>query len=118
MTPSPHPLATQHLPAFIPSPGGTDYALVGTAIFLIAFVLAMGILYLHLHALPDQIAHKSRKIQFEIVCVLGLLAMFTHNHAFWIAGLLLAFIDLPDFTTPLLRIAEALERIAARWRRT
>ena len=42
-------------------------------------------------------AHKSQKLQFEIVAVLGLLALFTHIHLFWIAGLLLALVDLPDF---------------------
>mgnify|MGYP003694029355 CR=1 FL=1 len=51
-------------------------------------------------------AHKSQKLQFEIVAVLGLLALFTHIHMFWIAGLLLAMIDLPDFSTPLRSIAE------------
>ena len=42
-------------------------------------------------------AHKSQKLQFEIVAVLGLISLFTHMHIFWIAGLLLALIDLPDF---------------------
>jgi hypothetical protein len=32
-----------------------------------------------LHSLPEQMAHKSQKLQFEIVAVLGLLALFTHN---------------------------------------
>ncbi|RDI57170.1 hypothetical protein [Microvirga subterranea] len=108
MTPSPNPL-----PIFIPSPGGTDYLLVGMAIFLVAFMLAIGLLYLTLHHLPDHIAHKSQKVQYEIVGVLGLLAMFTHVHAFWIAGLLLALTDLPDFGSPLRRMAGALDRIAA-----
>jgi hypothetical protein len=31
---------------------------------------------------------------------------------FWIAGLLLAMIDLPDFSTPLRSIASSVERIA------
>ena len=117
MTPSMHPLAPHSLPTFISSPAGTDYLMVGMAIFLVAFVLAIGILYLRLHALPDQIAHKSTKMQYEIVCVLGLLAMFTHIHAFWIAGLLLALIDLPDFSTPLARISGALDKLAADRRR-
>ncbi len=116
MTPSVHTLASQPLPAFMPSPGSPDYLLVGAAIFLIAFVLGIGHLYLRLHALPDQIAHKNKKMQYEIVCVLGLLAMFTHVHAFWIAGLLLAMIDIPDFSGPLGRMADALERIAANLR--
>ena len=49
-----------------------------------------------------------------IVCVLALLAMFTHMHIFWIAGLLLALIDFPDFSTPLRRIAGSTEKIATK----
>jgi len=117
LTPLTHPLAPHSLPVFIPSPGGPDYLMIGMAIFLVAFVLAIGLLYLRLHMLPDHIAHKSQKVQYEIVGVLGLLAMFTHIHAFWIAGLLLALIDLPDFGTPLRRMAGALDRIAGDRRR-
>jgi hypothetical protein len=112
LTSSMHLLAPQSLPIFFSSPGGPDYLMVGMVIFLIAFVFAIGIIYLGLHALPDHIAHKGQKIQFEIVCVFGLLAMFTHIHAFWVAGLLLAMVDLPDFSTPLRRISGALDRIA------
>src|SRR5436190_19544179 len=81
-------------------------------IFLIVAVLAVGNFYLQLHTLPERMAHKSQKLQFEIVAVLGLLALFTHVHLFWIAGLLLALVDLPDFGTPLRSIANSVERIA------
>jgi len=57
-------------------------------------------------------AHKSQKLQFEIVAVLGLLALFTHMHIFWVAGLLLALIDLPDVGGWMGRIAGSVERIA------
>ena len=57
-------------------------------------------------------AHKSQKLQFEIVAVLCLLALFTHVHIFWIAGLLVALIDLPDFSAPLSSIANSVEKIA------
>jgi hypothetical protein len=57
-------------------------------------------------------AHKTHKLQFEIVAVLGLISLFTHQHIFWVAGLLLALIDLPDFGTPIRTIAESVERIA------
>jgi len=70
----------------------------------------VGVLYFRLHALPERFAHK--KVQFEIVCVLALLAMFTHMHIFWIAGLLLALIDFPDFSGLLRRIAGSTEKIA------
>jgi hypothetical protein len=107
-----HPSAPHDLPGFITAPGDTDILMVVVGIVLLAAVLMVGNLYLRLHALPEQMAHKSQKLQFEIVAVLGLLALFTHIHLFWVAGLLLAMIDLPDFGTPLRRIAGSVEKIA------
>src|SRR4030095_14214224 len=104
MTASIHPEAPHHLPAFITAPGETDVLMVVMAIFLVLAVMMVGILFLRLHTLPERIAHKSHKLQFEIVAVLGLLALFTHMHIFWVAGLLLAMIDLPDIGRPLNRI--------------
>src|SRR6478609_4637201 len=86
--------------------------MVVVGIFLIGAVLMVGIFYLHLHTMPERMAHKSQKLQFEIVAVLGLLALFTHNHLYWVIGLFLAMIDLPDFTTPLRRIAGGVEKMA------
>ena len=114
MSNSIHPAAPHHLPAFITAPGQSDILMVGMAVFLVLAVLMVGNLFLKLHTLPERLAHRGHKLQFEIVAVLGLLALFTHIHAFWVAGLLLALIDLPDFGTPLGRIAGSLERIADR----
>jgi chromate transport protein ChrA len=100
------------LPAFITAPGETDTLLVFMGLFLLAIVLAVGILFLRIHTLPERMAHKSQKLQFEIVAVLGLLALFTHIHLFWVAGLILALIDLPDWSTPLRRIAGSAEKLA------
>jgi hypothetical protein len=108
-----HSAAPHHLPAFITAPGETDVLLVVTAVMLIVIVLIFGNLFLKLHTLPERLAHKGHKLQFEIVAVLGLLALFTHMHIFWVAGLLLAVIDIPDFLGPLRRMAGSLERIAA-----
>ncbi|QRM35199.1 hypothetical protein [Microvirga sp. VF16] len=113
MTASLHPAAPPHLPPFIAAPGETDAFMVGMAVFLVLAVLAVGLLFLRLHTLPERMAHKSHKLQFEIVAVLGLLALFTHIQIFWVAGLLLALIDIPDFGNPLRRIAGSLERIAS-----
>jgi hypothetical protein len=107
-----HPAAPHHLPFFVPGPDGSDALMVVMAIFLIAVVLWVGTLYWKLHSLPERMAHKSQKLQFELVAVLGLISLFTHMHIFWIAGLLLAMIDLPDFSTPLRTIAGSVERIA------
>lgn len=112
MAASLNPAAPHDLPAFIAAPGETDVLMVAVAVLLTLAVLAVGLLFLRLHTLPERMAHKSHKIQFEIVAVLGLLALFTHIHAFWVAGLLLALIDLPDFGWPLRRMAGSLERIA------
>jgi hypothetical protein len=107
-----HPSAPHDLPAFITAPGDTDVLMVVIGIVLILAVVGVGNLYLHLHTLPERMAHKSQKLQFEIVAVLGLLALFTHVHLFWVIGLLLAMVDLPDFGTPLRRIAGSVEKIA------
>jgi hypothetical protein len=95
MTPSIHPAAPHHLPGFIVAPGDTDVFMIGVGIFLLVAVLLAGNFFL-----------------FEVVAVLGLLALFTHVHLFWVAALLLAFIDLPEFGKPLDRMAGSLEKIA------
>jgi hypothetical protein len=112
MTASQHPAASHHLPAFITPPGETDVLMVVMAVFLVLVVLGVGILFFRLHTLPERIAHRRHKLQFEIVAVLGLIALFTHMHIFWIAGLLLALIDFPDFSGMFGRIAGSVERIA------
>ena len=112
MSESIHPSAPHHLPAFITAPGDTDVLMVVVGIILIGSILLVGNFYLHLHTLPERMAHKSQKFQFEVVAVLGLLALFTHNHLFWVIGLFLAMIDLPDFSTPLRRIAGSVEKMA------
>jgi hypothetical protein len=112
MTEPLHPTATHHLPAFITAPGETDVLMVVMGVILALSVLMFGILFLRLHSLPERMAHRSHKLQFEIVAVLCLISLFTHMHIFWIAGLLLALIDLPDFGTPLSRIATSAEKIA------
>jgi hypothetical protein len=111
MNPSVNSLAPHHLPAFITAPGETDVLMTGVGIFLLLVVLGIGVLFLTLHTLPERLAHKSQKLQFEIVAVLGLLALFTHIHLFWVIGLLLAMIDLPDFGGPLRRMAASLEKL-------
>jgi hypothetical protein len=112
MADSINPAASHHLPSFITPPGETDVLMVVTGILLLLGVLAFGLLFFRLHTLPERLAHKSQKIQFEIVAILGLIALFTHMHIFWIAGLFLALIDIPDFGTALGRMARSLEKMA------
>jgi hypothetical protein len=104
--------APHFLPMFVAPHGETDVLMVITGILLLAIVFGAGVLFLRIHTLPERMAHKSQKLQFEIVAVLGLIALFTHIHLFWVAGLLLAMIDLPDWGTSLSRIAGSSEKIA------
>lgn len=112
MASSINPVAPHALPMFVTAPDETDTFMVVMGLFLIAAVFAFGVLFLRLHTLPERMAHKSQKLQFEIVAVLGLIALFTHIHIFWVAGLLLAMIDLPDWGTSLSRIAGSTEKLA------
>ena len=107
-----NPKAQHHLPFYLAPGSGADVLMVVMGIFLVGTVLWVGTLYWQLHSLPERMAHKSQKLQFEFVAVLGLISLFTHMHIFWIAGLLLALIDIPDFGTPLRSIADSVEKIA------
>lgn len=105
---STHPAATHYLPFFITAPGQTDVLMVVTGLILLGSVLAAGIFFFWLHSLPERMVHN--KIQFDLVAVLALLSLFTHIHAFWVAALLLALIDLPDFSFP--QFGKSLDKIA------
>ena len=109
-----HPAATDHLPFFIAAPGQTDGLFNVMIVFLILVVFSVGIIYLRLHALPEHLAHGTSKVQIQIVGVLALLALFTHNHIFWIGALLLALVPFPNFSAPLASMAQSLEKMAGR----
>ncbi|TYC67140.1 hypothetical protein FMN63_13635 [Stappia sp. BW2] len=112
MAESAHELAPHHLPPFIPAADGSDWLFTVMLVVLIIGAILVGVFYLHLHSIPERLAHKHGRMQFELVAVLGLLALFTHNNIFWVAALLLAFIQLPDFWTPLESMAHSLSRLA------
>lgn len=112
MAESVHPAAPHHLPFFITRPGETDVLMVVLAFILLAAVLGFGVFFLRLHSLPEHIAHKGKKMQAELVAVLCLVSLFTHMHIFWIIALVLAMLEVPDFSSPLNRIAGSAERLA------
>jgi hypothetical protein len=112
MTTAHNPLAPEHLPFFVTPPGETDVLFNVVAWFVLACVIGLGVLFFTIHSLPERVAHKTKKVQLDIVAVLCLLGLLTHEHVFWVAALLLAFIDFPDFLTPVQRIASAVENIA------
>jgi len=111
------PHGDTHLPFFITPPGQTDMLLVGMIVFTLILVLLIGVGYLWLHALPERMAHRKSHTQLQLVGILTLLALFTHNNLFWVAAILLVALQLPDFLTPINRMADALERGAEAERR-
>lgn len=111
------PHGDPHLPFFITPPGQTDILLVSMVVFTLVLILLIVVGYLWLHALPERMAHHRSHTQLQLVGILTLLALFTHNALFWIAALLLVALQLPDFLTPINRMADALERGAEAERR-
>ncbi|MBB3656479.1 hypothetical protein FHX15_001707 [Rhizobium sp. BK650] len=109
-----HAALTDHVPVFITAPGQTDYLFVTVIVLMLLMILAIGNFYFQLHAVPERIAHRANKVQLEIVAVLALISLFTHNHIYWIIGLLLAMVRIPDFSTPLYSIARSIARLASR----
>ena len=100
------------MPFFITSPGETDVLFNITLWFVVACIVLTGVVFLTIHSLPERMAHKSKKILLDLIALLCLLALLTHNHFFWFVAIVLAFIDIPDFLTPVNRIANSMESIA------
>jgi len=107
-----HPLAPHELPGFLAAADGSDNLMTLVIILLLILLLVVGNFYFKLHALPERLAHRKSNGQLQIITVLALLALFTHNNLFWVAALLLAVVRFPDYLTPLKSIARSLSTLA------
>ena len=81
-------------------------------VFTVVVIILIGVAYFTLHSIPEKIAHQSNHPQFQLVGILALLALFTHNGLFWIAAILVAGFQFPDFAAPLRSIADAIRSLA------
>ena len=106
-----HPLAPHSLPPFVGAADGSDPLFSAIIFIVILAILGVGVFYLKLHAIPEQLAHKHGNTQSQLIMVLALLALFTHNNIFWVAALVLALLKLPDFLTPINSISESLKKL-------
>jgi len=104
--------AIAHAPFFITAPGQSDVLFIGVIWFVVIAVFMVGAFYLNLHALPERLAHHANHTQIQLIGILTLLALFTHNNIFWVAALVLAVIKFPDFMSPVKSIARSLKVIA------
>ena len=100
----------EELPFFVTGPGQTDVLFILVAISLVLIVVGFGVLYFTVQAWPDRLAKGANKVQLQIIGILGLLSLLTLNNAFWVAGLLLAAIRIPDFVTALWAISRELAK--------
>ena len=107
-----HPLAPHTLPPFVGAADGSDPLFSAIIFIVLLAVLGVGVFYLKLHAIPEQLAHKHGNTQSQLIMVLALLALFTHNNIFWVAALILALLKLPDFLTPINSISESLKKLS------
>ncbi|WP_353473099.1 hypothetical protein [Salipiger sp. H15] len=83
-------------------------------VFGIVLIIGIGVLYLTLHSIPERMAHKSSHPQLQIVGILALIALFTHNNIFWVAAVLVAGFQFPDVISPLQSIARSLAKLTGR----
>lgn len=104
--------AIAHAPFFITAPGETDILFHVIVWFVVLAIFGLGALYLTLHALPEKLAHHANHTQIQLISILTLLALFTHNNVFWVAALVLAVIRFPDFMSPIQAMADSLKKIA------
>ncbi len=106
-----HPMATGHIPRYIVAADGSDYLFSAMVVFFVVIVVLIGVGYLTLHSVPEKMAHENNHPQFQLVGILALLALFTHNGLFWIAAILVAGFQFPDFATPMKNIADAIRSL-------
>ncbi len=66
------------------APGQSDPLYQITTVLVVASIAGLGLLFFYAAFAARAYGHK--KLQFEIVAVLGLISLFTHEHIFWILG--------------------------------
>ena len=106
------PMATGHIPSYVTQADGSDFLFTFMLVFTVVVIVLLGVAYFTLHSIPEKIAHQSNHPQFQLVGILALLALFTHNGLFWVAAILVAGFQFPDFAAPLRGIADAIRSLA------
>nr|WP_122074065.1 hypothetical protein [Pseudophaeobacter sp. EL27] len=106
-----HHMAHGHVPGYLPGADGSDPLFTVMAVFTIVLIMGIGALYFTLHALPEKMAHTDNHMQFQLIGILSVMALFTHNNLFWVAAIVIAAFRMPDFLTPIQSIAGSLKRL-------
>ncbi len=112
-----HPMAPEHLPFYFAAADGTDSLFTNMVFLTIAAIVLLGVFYFTLHSLPERMAHRGNATQLQLISILCLLALFTHNNIFWVIAIVLAAFRPPDLATPLNSIATSLQDLVGRDRK-
>ncbi|WP_370808715.1 hypothetical protein [Falsiruegeria litorea] len=107
-----HPMAAGHIPDYVVAADGSDYLFTFMVFFTLGLILLIGVGYFTLHSLPERMAHESNHSQFQVVGILALIALFTHNNLFWVLAVVVAGFRFPDYLSPMESIAQSLARLA------
>ncbi|MEM9639591.1 MAG: hypothetical protein AAGA94_18210 [Pseudomonadota bacterium] len=116
MSDTQHPLTPSHLPPYFAGADGSDQLFTVMVIFVLVVILLLGVAYFTLHALPERMAHKSNSAQLQLISILVMLALFTHNNLFWVVAIVIAAFRPPDLVSPLNSIAQSLHNLVNRER--
>lgn len=87
------------------------------AFVVLILVVLIGVYYFRIHMLPSELVRGS-KVQHGLVSVLMLISLFSRNHLYWVAALLLALVPFPNFGAPFVDMAASLEKLARAPRRS
>lgn len=105
-------MAPHYLPGFFPGADGSDPLFTAVVVILLIILLGAGVVYFKLHSIPEHMGERQNSTQLQLISILCVLALFTHNNAFWVLALLIAAIKIPDFLAPLKSIASSLAKLA------
>lgn len=111
MTEDKHPLAPEHLPHYFSAADGSDSLFTLMVFLVLGAIVLLGVLYFTLHSLPERMAHHGNATQLQLISILCILALFTHNNLFWVLALVLAAFRPPDILTPLNSMAQSLQNM-------
>jgi hypothetical protein len=109
-----NPLAPEHLPGYFAAADGSDHLFTVIVFLVVGAILLLGVAYFTLHAMPERMAHSGNSTQLQLISILAMLALFTHNNIFWVIALVIAAFRPPDIVSPLNSIAESLQKFASK----
>lgn len=106
--------AVEQMPVFITVQRKMDLLFTVMIVIMVLTLLLVGIPYLRRHALPQYVAYFASEAHLQVIGALAVVVLFTDNHPFWNAALLLALVEFPDVPSPVRSIVRSLASVNRR----